>query len=128
MLPPFYKPVKSPQPQPKPLDAALDAGNDWVRVAQSRLHGLGVFALRAIPPSTFIAQYVGEVLHACPRDRRCVMCVAVDDSTHDYLYIDARDPTASNFTRFLNDPGPGRRANCEFRQHDLCRSGVVLIR
>ena len=61
VLPPFYKPVKSPQ-QPKPLDAALDAGNDWVRVAQSSLHGLGVFALRCEcqDPGAYDSFYLGE--------------------------------------------------------------------
>ena len=91
-----------------------------MRVRHSCLHGHGVFAVRHIPPSTFISEYAGELLHVCPRDRTYVMCVTVDERTHDYMYIDARDPTTANFTRYLNDPGPSRRANCEFRQNDLC--------
>ena len=90
-----------------------------MRVAQGCLHGLGVFAVRKIPPSTFIAEYEGEEFNVCPRDRTYVVRVTVDERANDYIYIDAHDPTASNFTRFLNDPGPSHRANCEFRQNDL---------
>ena len=101
-------------------DIVVDVGRHCVRVAQSCLHGLGVFAARKIPPSTFIADYEVELLNVCPRDRTYVMRVTVDERANEYIYIDAHNPTASNFTRFLNDPGPSCRANCEFLQNDLC--------
>ena len=62
-LPPWHAPANRPPAK------AVPAGTVWVRVLESNLHGQGVFAARAIPPSTFIAEYVGELLHACPRDR-----------------------------------------------------------
>ena len=88
-----------------------------MRVSRSTLHGCGVFANVHIPPATCIGPYEGELLRECPRDCTYVMCLTVD---HDeYVYIDARDATRANFTRFLNDPGPGCSSNCEFVQDDL---------
>ena len=91
------------------------AGTRRVRVARSILHGQGVFAVSRIRPHTFIGEYIGELLLECPRDSRFVLRVTVDDATGHYHWIDARDPQKSNFTRFLNDPGPGQVPNCEFQ-------------
>lgn len=88
-----------------------------VRVARSRLHGFGVFAASPIPALKFLGQYVGQVMHVRPIDCTYVMCVTVD--TDEYMYIDASDLARSNWTRFLNDPGPGCIPSCEFRQNDL---------
>jgi SET domain len=88
-----------------------------VRVGVSRLHGFGVFAACTIPPSTLLGEYVGKVMRVRPIDCTYVMCVTVDSNEH--LWVDASDPAESNWTRYLNDPGDGAQASCEFRQHDL---------
>ena len=54
----------------------------------------------------------------CPDDRTFVMRVDIDK--HEHFYIDASDANTSNFTRYLNDPGPLGEGNCEFVQDDLC--------
>ena len=108
VLPPIYVPGTWPS-------RLFD--NDCVRVSPSHLHGSGVFAVAPIPPRTFVGEYVGEVLLVRPRD--CTYTVRVTVDRDEYVYIDARDCARSNFTRFLNDPGAGCRASCEFRQNDL---------
>ena len=119
--PPMY--VRPPVPS-GPIGIAVDAGRHCVRVAQSCLHGLGVFAVRKIPqPSTFIAEYEGEEFNVCPRDRTYVVRVTVDERANDYIYIDAHDPTASNFTRFLNN---ARTANLG-KMTCPSRSGLLII-
>ena len=83
------------------------------------LHGQGVFAVASISPRTFVGEYIGEVCLTRPRDCRFVLRVTVDDVMGQYHFIDARDPSKSNWTRFVNDPGPGQTPNCEFRRSDL---------
>ena len=106
----------------KPSSGTKSTGTQRVRVSASSLHGQGVFAVMLIPPRTFIGEYIGEVLSAPPRDCRFVLRVTVDDVMGQYHFIDARDPNKSNFTRFLNDPGPGQPPNCQFVQSDAVRA------
>ena len=91
----------------------------FVRVGRSSLHGQGVFAVVLLPARTLLGEYIGELLFARPRDCRFVVRVTVDEVTGHYHFVDARDPAKSNFTRYLNDPGPGQMPNCQFLQSDL---------
>ena len=90
---------------------------DFVRVSPSPLHGFGVFAVMPLARCTVVGHYQGTMSRECPNDRTFVIRVDIDSDDH--FYIDARDPHISNFTRYLNDPGPLGDGNCEFVQDDL---------
>ena len=98
-------------------EAGILMGDGCVRVGVSPLHGSGVFATSTIPPLTLLGEYVGKVMRVRPLDCTYVMCVTVDRNEH--VWIDASDPADSNWTRYLNDPGDGAQASCEFGQNDL---------
>ena len=74
---------------------------------------------------TVVGHYQGIMTRECPDDTTFVMRVDVDSDDH--VYIDARDPHTSNYTRYINDPGPSCRPNCHFEQDDL-RVQVVTLR
>jgi uncharacterized protein len=87
--------------------------NPLIEVRASRLHGLGVFALRHIEPGTRVIEYLGERISHEEADRRYEHKSA--DDSHTFLFI-ADDVTvidagvAGNEARFVNhacDP------NCE---------------
>ena len=90
---------------------------DFVRVLNSPLHGFGIFAAVPLRRGTVVGQYQGTMSRECPVDRTFVMRVDVDDDDH--FYVDASNPLISNFTRYINDPGPLCDGNCEFLQNDL---------
>lgn len=90
--------------------------DECVAVRHTGTHrGCGVFALTALPRGAALGRYVGETLTRAQLDAR----YAAHGRTPTYVlqlgrdsFIDARDPTKSNWTRFLNDPrGTGKRAN-----------------
>ena len=89
------------------------------------MHGLGVFAAMPLARGTVVGHYQGVMTRECPDDTTFVMRVDVD--SHEHFYIDARDPLTSNYTRYVNDPGPSCLPNCQFEQDDL-RVQVVTIR
>ena len=97
---------------------------DFVRVLHSSLHGFGVFAAIPLAPGTVVGHYQGTMTRECPDDRTFVMRVDLDDNDH--FYIDARDPRTSNYTRYINDPGPFSTPNCHFMQDDLSVEVVTL--
>ena len=89
----------------------------FVRVLPSALHGFGVFAAVPLAPRTCVGLYQGTMSRQCPVDPTYALRVVLD--VDDYLYIDSSDPDHSNFTRYINDPGPFLPSNCEFVQNDL---------
>ena len=90
---------------------------DFVRVLNSPLHGFGIFAAMPLRRGTVVGQYQGTMSRECPVNWTFVMRVDVDDDDH--FYVDASNPLISNFTRYINDPGPLCDGNCEFLQNDL---------
>jgi uncharacterized protein len=97
---------------PKPV-AAIPARPDMLRVRRSRLHGLGVFAVRRIRKGTRIIEYLGDRISHREADLRYEHKDASDN--HTFLFIVDRgvviDGGANgNDARFINhscDP------NCE---------------
>ena len=86
---------------------------DAVRVADAGARGRGVFARRAIARETFLGKYAGESLSLDALvDRydllgeRKVPC-EYTWRVHADWYVDARDPSAGNFLRFVNHEESG---------------------
>ncbi|HEX2101632.1 MAG TPA: SET domain-containing protein-lysine N-methyltransferase, partial [Candidatus Synoicihabitans sp.] len=50
--------------------AGAPAGERWVRLQSSRIHGSGLVAARAIPADTRIIEYIGEKVTKAEADRR----------------------------------------------------------
>jgi SET domain-containing protein len=92
---------------PQPPDAPL------IEVRDSRLHGLGVFAVRRIRRGTRIVEYLGERVSHAEADRRYEHKDAQDN--HTFLFIvDARTVidagVGGNAARFVNH---SCQPNCE---------------
>jgi hypothetical protein len=95
------------------MAAANNAPLDLIEVRASEVHGLGVFARRAIPKGTRLIEYVGERVSHAEADRRYEDKAAND--SHTFLFIvDSRTVIDAgvdgNEARFFNhscDP------NCE---------------
>ncbi len=87
--------------------------NPWIKVRNSKIHGKGVFAARAIPKGTRIAEYVGERLSHAEADARYADNPIEDN--HTFLFIVDRRTvidatTGGNDSRFINHSCDG---NCE---------------
>lgn len=90
-----------------------EAAGPFIRVRRSRIHGRGVFAVRLIPRSTRIIEYVGERVTHAEADRR-YQGRPVHDA-HTFLFIVDRDTVVDagvggNEARYVNH---SCRPNCE---------------
>jgi uncharacterized protein len=89
------------------------AGGPLIEVRNSPLHGLGVFALRAIPKGARVIEYLGERVSHAEADRRYED--KSEDDNHTFLFI-ADDTTVidagvdGNDARFVNH---ACEPNCE---------------
>jgi uncharacterized protein len=95
------------------MSAREEAAQPLVEVRASRLHGLGVFALRRIEPGTRVIEYLGERISHAEADRRYEGKSA--DDSHTFLFI-ADETTVidagveGNEARFVNH---ACEPNCE---------------
>ena len=95
------------------MSAAEQAVRPLIEVRASRLHGLGVFALRRIEAGTRVIEYLGERISHAEADRRYEHKSATDSHTVLFIADETRVIDAGvdgNEARFVNhacDP------NCE---------------
>jgi hypothetical protein len=103
-----------------PFLAAIAAEGIEVRASGIAGAGLGVFAKTRLPRKTTLAYYRGEDLSQEQYDARYpsgTLAQYVLQLSQD-VFVDARDPSLSNWTRYINDPkgSEKRRANVQFTQ------------
>ena len=90
-----------------------EAAGPFIRVRRSKIHGSGVFAVRAIPRGARIVEYVGERVSHAEADRRYENRPVQD--AHTFLFI-VDDETVvdagvgGNEARFINH---ACKPNCE---------------
>lgn len=77
-----------------------EAGNEFLEVRQSTIHGTGGYARRDIPAGTMIVEYVGERISKAESNRRC-------EAENEYIFtidevwdLDGKVPW--NPARFIN--------------------------
>lgn len=102
----------TPTPTPTPASTG-EAGNEWIVIRQSDIHGTGAFARTHIPAETCLIEYLGERVDKEESGRRCEEGNPFIFFINDEWDIDGDVPW--NPARFFNhscDP------NCEARQDD----------
>ena len=107
--------VQDPAALPLNLPAGLRIDMSSVPEA-----GWGILATSALRAGTLLGRYKGEWLTAVAYHRRYPkddpqFVVEAADSNGNPAYIDARDPTRSNWLRYVQCPGPNESPNCELR-------------
>ena len=107
--------VQDPSALPLNLPAGLRI--DTSTVPQT---GWGILATSAIRAGTLLGRYKGEWLTAVAYHQRYPnddpqFVVEASDANGNPAYIDARDPTLSNWLRYVQCSGPNESPNCELR-------------
>jgi len=116
----------------------LNMHNQQVAVRKSTIKGLsrdapyGVFSKKRLRENLVIGTYRGETVSQAefeeryPEGRRPRYVMELKPR----VYVDARDPTKAGSARYINDPGPNRKANVTFvhnRERILVQTLRVIL-
>lgn len=113
------------EPTQQELDVLDDMKVLGVEVKSSTIlgAGLGVFTTHPLPIHTVLGQYKGEVLNqeeiekSSSKDMSYVMYIGANK------YVDATDPTKSNWLRFINSPWKsGQRATARLETNGVIKT------
>ncbi|CAF4302830.1 unnamed protein product, partial [Rotaria sp. Silwood2] len=88
-------------------DHAKNTVSIGIKVATSNIPtaGLGAFAIKEFPRNTFFGPYTGERHRSTERANKSGYAWTIEDAEGSvYNYIDASDPSCSNWLRYVNCP------------------------
>ena len=92
-----------------------NSANPSIFIADSGMRGLGVYSRRARTCGAILGEYKAELLTANQHERRYRRKPALYSmELESGRFLDASDFRLASWTRYVNAPGPGEKANAEF--------------